>query len=293
MRTSKYQVFMRVVEEQSLTRAAEALNYTQSGISHIIKNLEKELGCRLLIRSNVNFRLTPEGERLLEVIKSIANSEERLYQMADDIAGIRTGRIRIGTMCSVSTLWLPHIIRKYTEKHPQVQFDLRDADYESSERLLAEDLLDCAFLPKPRSGALSHELLHMDRYYAVFPHGHPWCSLDRIPIGLFADETFIMPTEGMDYRLGDLFRQSDIKPRSFINVKDDFATMSMVYAGLGVTILSKMFLDCFTPDIEIRELAPETYRDLGFCLHKGREMAPATAAFREFVFDWVRNATLG
>ena len=61
-----------------MTKAAEELHYTQSGISHIIKNLEKDLGFPLLIRSNTDFRLTSEGEALLPVFREIALGEEKL-----------------------------------------------------------------------------------------------------------------------------------------------------------------------------------------------------------------------
>ena len=69
MDTKKYEVFEKTVEMASLTRAAEELGLTQSGVSHIIAALEEEFGLPLLRRTRVGARLTPEGERLMPCIR--------------------------------------------------------------------------------------------------------------------------------------------------------------------------------------------------------------------------------
>lgn len=291
MQISKYQVFAKVVECGSLTKAAEVLNYTQSGISHIVKNLEKEVGVQLLIRSNKEFRLTPEGEQLLETIREIANQEEKLTQLAGEIRGVQTGRIRIGSMCSVSSLWLPYVIHDLFEQYPNIEFEVVDGDYEETEKLLEQDDLDCALLPKPCSKQLSHELLYMDKYYAVIPEHHPWSSMESVPIPYFEGENFIVPTEGMQYRMGDMFRRYNVHPHIRLRAKDDHGTLSMVHAGLGITILSEMLLRCYLLnfDVEVKEIDPAAYRDLGFCLHEGREMSPVTRLFHDYLIEWVRR----
>lgn len=289
MQTSKYQVFVKVVECRSLTKAAEELHYTQSGISHIIKNLEKDLGFPLLIRSNTDFRLTSEGEALLPVFREIALGEEKLRQTASAILGVQEGKIRIGSMCSVSSLWMPYILKEFMEQHPKVEVELVDTDYEEAEKLLESDRIDCAFLPKPISPNLTHELLYMDPFFVVMPKGHPWCSRETIPMELFEGEDFIVPTEGMKYRMGDLFRKHDVHPNLRLRTRDDYGTLSLVFAGLGVTILSEMLLKCYSMDVEVRPLEGEAYRDLGFCLRKDRKVNPVTELFHQYVLKWAKG----
>ncbi len=292
MQTSKYQVFVKVVECQSLTRAAEELNYTQSGISHIIKNLEKDLGFPLLIRSNTEFRLTSEGEVLLPTFRELALGEEKLRQIASAITGVQKGRIRIGSMCSVSSLWLPYIIKDFLKNHPEVEVELVDTDYEEAELLLENDRIDCAFLPKPLSPNITHELLYRDPFYAVMPKDHPWNSREKVSVKLFEGENFIVPTEGMKYRMGDMFRDHGVTPKIRLKTRDDHGTLSLVYAGLGVTILSEMLLKCYPFDVTVKELEELAYRDLGFCLRKNRTMSPVTEIFRRYVFRWVEENVL-
>ena len=66
MALDKYQVFVKVAQNQNLTKTAEELNYTHSAISHIIKNLEAETGLKLISRNKTGITLTSEGKLLLE-----------------------------------------------------------------------------------------------------------------------------------------------------------------------------------------------------------------------------------
>lgn len=290
MHISKYQIFARIVEEGSLTRTAEIYNYTQSGISHVVKTLEKELGCKLLVRNNKECKLTYEGEILIERIRNIAENEEQLMEAAHAIQGICVGRVRIGTMCSVSSEWLPHIIKRFHADYPNVEFDLVDDNYESTERFLEDGRIDCAFLPYPNSSDISHELLYMDKYYAVLPVQHPMADMDKVPISLFEEEPFIVPTEGLGYRLGDLLKNYNLNLKYNICTKDDVGTLAMVSAGLGVSILSEMFLKCVdTSQVAVKELEVDAYRDLGFCSCRRRELSLATEKFRSYAFQWVKE----
>lgn len=114
MSITKYQVFLSTVELGSLTKTAEALNLTQSGVSHAIASLEEEFGFLLLIRDRAGIRLTSNGERLLRYVRDILQANERLKQEVAAINGLETGTVRIGSFVSVSTQWLPPIRIKIT-----------------------------------------------------------------------------------------------------------------------------------------------------------------------------------
>ncbi len=280
---------MKVVELQSITKAAEELNYTQSGVSHIIKNLEKELGFRLLIRNNKSFKLTSEGEQILTRIKAIADSEELLWQDAGQIMGVQQGHIKIGTCCSVSANWLPYIIKEFRELHPGVEFELYDNDYDITEELLENDFLDCAFIPVPNSEHLTHELLSEDEYKVVINKNHPLAQMESIDIMDLNGVPFIMPCEGMNYGLGKLFKDAGIVPETVARAKDDFGTLALVEAGIGVTILTELFLRSFDIPTAVKSFENPSYRHLGISLHKGRDKSPVLSSFYDFSLDWIRN----
>ena len=81
----RYEIFLKVCETGSFSKAAEALNYTQSGISQMMAGLEEELGVKLFARINRGVTLTDNGTRLLPYIRELANQKTRLRQAAFNI----------------------------------------------------------------------------------------------------------------------------------------------------------------------------------------------------------------
>ena len=92
MDTKKYEVFEKTVELSSLTKAAEELGLTQSGVSHIIAALEEEFGFPLLMRSRTGARLTPEGEKIMPILRDILRSQEQLTRRRRSCAVFRRAR---------------------------------------------------------------------------------------------------------------------------------------------------------------------------------------------------------
>lgn len=290
MISSKYRVLTKVVEEKSITRAAEDLNYTQSGVSHIIKNMEKELGFRILFRSNTDVSLTPEGKAIYDIVKNIADEEERLFQYAGAVCSLQKGHISVGTCCSVSALWLPGILKGFLESYPGIEFVVRDGDYDETEVMLEKDILDCAFLPKPNSEAIMHRHLRFDPYYAVIPDGHRWSGQHEVSATDFHRESFVVPCEGMNYAIGKWFRENGVRPAISIRARDDLGTLAFVRAGLGVTILSEMYLEsagsAAVDGLQTVKLKGDMMRDVGIAMHKGRDLSPALKTFYEYIVDW-------
>lgn len=101
----KYEVFLRTLECGSLTRAGEELGYTQSGVSHMMKSLEEEVGFRLFSRGRAGMELlTSEGARIVPIIRELSKWNEQLSQVLSSIKGFELGTIRIAAMASISFL---------------------------------------------------------------------------------------------------------------------------------------------------------------------------------------------
>ncbi len=113
MSIQKYMAFVKTVECGSFTKAAELLNYSQSGISRMIHDLEKEWNVVLLERSKSGVRLTSSGQKLLPHAENVCREYEKLQSEVDELKGLKSGLIRIGTFSSVATHWLPNIIREF------------------------------------------------------------------------------------------------------------------------------------------------------------------------------------
>ena len=112
MALSKYEIFMKVVELKSLTKAAKEMGYTQSAVSHAIGALEGEAKLKLLTRSRAGVSLTPDGERLLPSMRQIVEAKRGYEETVAAIHGLETGCVRIGAFTSVAVHWLPGMIKK-------------------------------------------------------------------------------------------------------------------------------------------------------------------------------------
>ena len=150
MDTKKYEAFEKTVELQSLTKAAQELGLTQSGVSHMLSAIEAELQLPLLKRTRTGARLTPEGEQMMPYIHEIVRQERLLRQAAERLHTLVTGKIRIGTFTSVATHWLPAMMMQFQKEHPQVDFQLFNGDYHDIDTWLGDGSVDLAFTTLPR-----------------------------------------------------------------------------------------------------------------------------------------------
>lgn len=123
----RYEIFLKVCETGSFSKAAEALNYTQSGISQMMAGLEEELGVQLFARINRGVTLTDNGTRLLPYIRELANQKTRLRQAAFNINHKVEGKLRVGSISSITTvaddlkfypLWDDPLCAVFPEGHP-------------------------------------------------------------------------------------------------------------------------------------------------------------------------------
>jgi len=135
--TRQMRAFLHVARIGNFTRAAEQAHITQAGLSILIREMEKQLGCRLFERTTRVVSLTPEGRRLLPVV-------ERLMTDLDDVAaelgaaGDAARRtLRIAATPLVSSHLLPQVFSTFRAAHPQVSLRLFDADLRDVEAMVA------------------------------------------------------------------------------------------------------------------------------------------------------------
>ena len=119
MNIQKYKALIKTVELESFTKAADALGYSQSGISRMIGDLEKEWNVTLVERGKNGLRLTSDGVKILPYAKSVCEEYDKMMQQIDSIHGLEKGLIRIGTFSSVATHWLPNIIKAFQKDYQE------------------------------------------------------------------------------------------------------------------------------------------------------------------------------
>ena len=279
----KYEAFVKAAELGSFTRAAEALSYTQSGVSRMIGELERDWGVRLLARNRAGVRLTSEGERLIDQVRRVCAEQRKLEALAGELNGLQTGLIRIGTLSSMATHWLPAIVRRFQQDYPDIDYELLLGDYLEIEQWVLDGRVDCAFVRLPVHARLQTTFLARDRMLAVLPEGHPLAQLDRVPFASLAEEPFLLLQKGANDEILQLFRAEGVTPDVRFTTWDDYAIMSMAENGLGVSILPELILRRCPYRIELRELDPPAWRDIGVAVRSRDELPLAVERFLEYV----------
>lgn len=283
MNIQKYRAFLKTVELGSFTKAAQELGYTQSRISHIINELEKEWGVALLERGRSGVSITSDGLKLLPHIKSVCGENELLLTRVDELHNLQTGIIRIGTVSSVATHWLPNIIRAFQADYPKIEFELLLGDYTEIERWILDGRVDCGFLRLPAADHLDSLFIEQDRLLAVLPEGHPLAERDVFPLGALERYPFMLLEKGAQAEISAIFAQHKLTPNVMFTTWDDYAVMSMVEKGLGISILPELILKRIPYRIVAKELEVPAYRKIGVAMKDRRALPVAVTRFLEYL----------
>ena len=279
----KYKALLKTVEYGSFTKAAEALRYTQSGVSRMIQDLEREWEITLFDRSRGGLHLTKEGQALLPHLQRIVNEEEKMLQQIYALKNIETGTIRIGTFSSVATHWLPNIIKRFKKDYPSIEFELLLGDYKEIERWVEEGKVDFGFLSGQLTRPLETMFVEEDRMLAVIPKNHK-CAFDEVfPLRELSASPFMLLEKGESEVISALFKEHNIQPMVHFKTWDDYAIMSMVENELGISILPELILKRIPYDVVVKELEVPAYRSIYIGMKEHKTLSIAAKRFLTYI----------
>ena len=232
---NRYIALQKIIELGGFTKAANALGYTQSSISQMIASLENELSMKLLTRSRHGVKLTIEGEELYPFIERSIYQYQSMREKANEIKGLETGIIRVGTISSITCHWMPQLIKGFKEQYPNVQFLFHQGDYTLIPEWIRAGAIDFGFITPYASTDLQTKVIKDGEMLAVLPKSHPLAAQKSVQLFDIAKEPFILP---------------------------------MVEAGLGVSILAELMLRrtnfnnvCLPIDPPINRTLAVAYKD--------------------------------
>ena len=282
---NRYEIFLKTAEIGNITKTAEILHYTQAGISHAIAALEKETGFSLLARSASGVTLTENGKRLLPYIQTLVNDQHGLSQAIYDINETVAGTLRIATFTSVSTQWLPTIIRKFQADYPFVEFDLLAGDYDEITERILSGRVDCGFLTAPVADPLVFHLLYKDPMNVLLPERHPLTRQDVLTLPEIKKEPLVLPTKGSDNDIQAVLNSTRGKTNVRYVLNDDLSVISMVSHGFGITIMPELILRNLNYSLEIRPIDPPQYRTIGIASMPMNRVSVLTKTFIQYLTD--------
>jgi len=283
MNLQKYLSFVKTVEYGSFTKAAEILNYTQSGISRMIADLEKEWGVTLLERSKYGVKPTSDGMKLLPYAQNLCADFDKLKMQVDELNGLQSGLIRIGTFSSVATHWLPNIIKEFQKDYPNIDYELLLGDYTEIEEWIHTGRVDCGFLRLPTHPDFETIFLEKDKLMAIIPENHPLKDSKKFPVTALCDEPFMLLEKGAKAEISEIFERNNLTPNVKFTTWDDYAVMSMVESGLGIAILPELILKRVPYRIIAKELDVPAYRNIGLALRDKKTASLAVKRFIEYL----------
>lgn len=281
MTITQLQVFIKVVELGSFTKAARVLNMTQPAVSHAISSVESELGVTLIIRDKrKGLILTDVGNRILVHFREILNGVEKVEQEVAMEKGHEVGTIRIGSFPSASAYFLPRMINIFREKYPNLELVLHEGTLKEVEEWLLSRVIDVGIVILPNK---EMEIVPLTRgkMVVVLHNDHPLCEKEAITINDLEGEPIILFKGGYEPPIIDMFKQAGVPLRVEYAVSTVTTSLNMIQEGLGLAILAELSLTNLPPNVKTKELAPQVWREIALAVPSLRESSLAVQLFIE------------
>lgn len=278
----KYSVLVSVADTGNLTETGRRLGYTQSGISHIIANLESEIGLPLLKRGRRGVELTANGKRVVEVARQLLLENDRLEQTVSAIKGVTLGSLTIGTYDSISISWLPKILYHFQRDFPGISIHLREGGVDEIEGWIDNSLVDFGFLSSRSTQQFDWIPLREDPLLAILPKEYPAPPDGVFPIADFEGQPFVMSAAGIDHDVHLALTNAGIRPAVRFSSTNDHAIISMVANQLGVSMLPRLIVQDQLDRVTALPLKPYASRMLGIGIRSLTRVSPAAKMFIEY-----------
>lgn len=234
-------MFSVLARTGSFTQAARELHLTQSGVSHAMKALESDVGCRLLDRLGKKVVLTQAGEQLLhhsiKILQEMENAREGLGQMGK----WGRGRLRLGASTTACQHLIPPVLREFKESFPEHAISINPGDTADMVALTLNQRVDLALTLEPEKEAqLEFHPLFTDELQFIVGADHPWAKAGRVERAEIPRANYILYNKrSVTFRLiTEFFRREDIVLNTVIELGSMEATKELVKLGLGVSILA-------------------------------------------------------
>jgi DNA-binding transcriptional LysR family regulator len=225
----------------SFTQAARELHLTQSAVSHSIKALETDVGCRLLDRLGKKVVLTQAGEQLLHHGTKILQEMENARESLAHLGKWGRGRLRIGASTTACQHIIPPVLREFKESFAEHVITIEPGDTPALVGGLLRHKIDLALSLEPANEPqLEFHLLFTDELQFMVGAMHPWAQSRRVERSEMTRHNYITYSKSsVTFRLvEEYFRHEDIVLNSVIELGSMEATKELVKLGLGICILA-------------------------------------------------------
>ena len=288
MDSKKLEILMTAVDLGSFSKASEVVGYTQSGLTHLVDSLEREIGLTLVRRDHSGIALTEEGEALMPAIREFLRANAKLENRIAAITEKSTRTIRVAAYASIAMRWMPEILYRFRRVCPNIDVDLRMVDNAIEPfELLEKGRTDVIFAAKQAGFSCDWAPLCQDAMYALLPPDYPLDGQETFPIEAFEGKEFLMPYGKFDLDVKAALAANNVKPKIRPCHVDDETVIRMVGKGLGLSMMAEMMIRGRTNGVTAVPIEPATGRELGMGLHMRESMPDGILRLRECVLAFI------
>jgi DNA-binding transcriptional LysR family regulator len=284
-------VFLAVASSRSFSRAGAAVGLTQPAVSRWVRDLEAELGVRLLDRTTREVELTEAGAKLAGALERLIDELETVLQETHSVAEQHSGKVRVASAPTLSASLMPQCISACARSYPGIRLLLRD----QSQKLVLDSVrsgeVDFGLAIEPEQAEDLHtQKLMRDPFCLVCRAEHPLARRERVPWASLQGERLVL----LDYSSGSrrLIDQALQQRRVQADIVQEVGHLTsafrMVEEGIGLSIVPAQGLPFPQPGLVARPLTPQVCRDIMLLRRRNRSLSPAAEAVWRLI-----GATLG
>ena len=283
-----------LVRSGSFTQAAVSLHITQSALSSLIKELELNLGVRLVERTTRSIALTEAGQGFLPMVEKVLEDLDNAPDSMADLKALRRGVVRVSAPQLMACTLLPEVIAAFQREHPAIQVRLSDCAVDGVLTRVAAGEADFGIGPERGiTGEISSETLFELPFVVVYPKGHALARLPRVGWSDAVKHPFIALkgqfAERLSLDLHGALRELTLRPSNEVTFMT--TAISMVAAGIGITAClpyARSLVHLYQLDMAPLH-DPQVERKFLVYQRSAATLSPAAERFKAFLFDYVAS----
>ncbi len=286
MELRQLRYFVAVAEELHFGRAAVRLHMAQPPLSRQIRQLEEEIGLRLLERTKRHVELTAAGRVLLEEGRRLLAGAQEAVEDARRAARGESGRLSVGFVGSATYDVLPEVLRVFHRKYPKVELVLHEWSSMAQQRAVVEGRLHVGFVrPAVADAALVARVVQREPIIVALPEGHALADKGTLGLGALSRDGFIVyprePRPSFADQVIQWCGKAGFTPRVVQETQELQTALSLVAAGIGVALAPASVRKVKREKVVFRELAaPAPVTELTAVSRRG-DASPVLKVFLE------------
>jgi DNA-binding transcriptional LysR family regulator len=235
-----------VAEREHVTKAAEALNLTQSATSAAVSALEERYQTRLFDRVGRRIILTAAGRIFLGEARAVLARAYAAETVLADLAGLKRGWLKLAGSQTVANYWLPTLVHRFRTNHPGIELSLTIANTETVAKMVHECSVDLGFVEgEVDDPALLTQSVGEDELLLVAAPGHPWTVDPPVSVQDLCSVPWVLREPGSGTRAHldavRLARGIDVAHLEVaLELPSNESVRAAVEAGAGVAVMSRL-----------------------------------------------------